>query len=240
MKTGGVKNKFTVFILFLTAFFIAAHCNFTFHKVFAASLSDNAVILLSGEIEGEEVSVDAVLMQNTGLSSLTVEIIYDADVMTLKNIEQGSALSSLDYIQTDVNTEKGYAITPFRINYFNENGTVGKENDASIGLLFQMKFSVKENIPDGKYVVALKTVEDQPPTYFEDGEDKTKRVLINGVQIEIKGNKPQNIEETTIEPEKKDNVFLWVSISVAVVAVTGLIVLTIFKIKGKRSWTKIE
>lgn len=240
MITGGVKNKITVFILLLTAFFIAAHYNFTIHKVSAAELSDNAVILLSGEINGEEVSVDAVLMQNTGLSSLTVEIIYDTDVMTLKNIEHGSALSSLDPMYTDVNTEKGYAITPFKINYANVNGTVGKENDASTGLLFKMKFSVKENISDGKYVVTLKTVEDQPPTYFEDGEEKTKKVLINGVQIEIKENKPQNIEETTLEFEKKGNVFLWVSVSVAVVAATGLIILTIFKIKGKRSWTKIE
>ncbi|MBP5466942.1 MAG: hypothetical protein J6Y43_05215, partial [Clostridia bacterium] len=162
-------------------------------KASAAELSDNVVIALSGEIDGEKVSVDAVLMQNTGLNGLTLEISYDTEALTLINVERGGALSSLDYITTNVETEKCYGITPFIINYFMKDTTSGNENDKSVGLLFKMEFSVNENIQDGKYTVTLKTERDHSATYIVDGEVATKNVLINGIQVEIKGNKPQSV-----------------------------------------------
>lgn len=236
----GIRKRILFIVLLMTVILLTASlCRVPF-KASAAELSDNAVIALSGKVDGETVSVDAYLYENTGLSTLSVELIYDADAMTLENVEQGGALSSRHYMTTDVNTEKGYGINPFRINYFYKDKTPGRENDKSTGLLFNMKFSVKENIQDGKYTVTLKTLENNPPTYFEDGEDKPKKALINGVQVEIKGSKPQTVEEEIPETSNKPSALLWISISVAAVAVSGLVVLTVIKIKGKRSWTKVE
>ncbi len=229
--TGGVKNKIIVTILYVAMFLIAACSYNAFFKVSAANLSDNAVIVLSGETDGEKVSVNAVLIQNTGLNGLTLEISYDTDAMTLINVEKGAALSSLEYMTTNVDTEQGYGIIPFKINWS------GDENDASTGRLFNMEFSVKDNIQDGKYTVTLKAEKNKSATYILDGDAHTKNVLINGVQVEIKGSKPQSVEEETTG--NNSNILLWVSVSVAVLAVSGLVVLTIFKIKGKKSWTKI-
>jgi len=228
--TGGIKNKLIFAILCAVMFLIAACSYNTFFRASAAELSDSAVIVLSGEIDGEKVTVNADLVQNTGLNSLTLEISYNANAMTLINVEQGVALPSLDYMTTDPETEKGYGITPFIINWF------GNENDATSGLLFKMEFAVKENVEDGKYTITLKADRNRSATYISDDGDKTKSVLINGVQVEIKGSKPQ----TVVPDQNNTNILLWVSLGVAAVAVTGLIVLIVLKIKGKRSWTKIE
>lgn len=233
MRVCDIKNRGLIIILLLTVIILTASLCRTTFKSSAAELSDNAVIALTGEIDGERVSVDAVLLKNTGLNGLTVEISYDTKAMTLVNVEKGAALSSLDYITTNVDTEKGYGITPFKVNWS------GDYNDESAGLLFKMEFLANENIDDGKYTVTLKTERGKSATYITNGEVAAKNVLINGVQVEVKGNKPQSVEEIP-ETESKANIFLWISISVAVVAVTGLIVLTVLKIKGKRSWTKIE
>ena len=210
----------------------AVLCRLTF-KTSAAELSDNAVIALSGEIEGEKVSVDAVLMQNTGLNGLTVEISYNTQAMTLVNVEKGVALSSLDFMTTNVDTEKGYAVTPFIINWS------GDDNDSTSGLLFKMEFSVNENVSDGKYNITLKTERNHSATYIDGGDAHTKNVLVNGVQVEIEGSKPQNIEDEIPVTEKKNNIVLWVSLSAAVAAIAVFVVLIILKVKGKKSWTKI-
>ena len=232
MKISGIKKKILIIVFIFTAIILTAPLCRTNIYTSAAELSDNAVIALSGEIDDENVSVDAVLIQNTGLNGLTVEISYDTNIMTLTNVTRGSGLSSLDYITTNVETEKGFGIIPFKINWS------GDKNDESTGLLFNMSFSVKENVRDGKYFLTLKTERDQSATYIAGDDIATKNVLINGVQVEIIGSKPKAVEEVISQGEV--NVLLWVSLSVAAVAVISLIVVIILKIKGKRSWTKIE
>lgn len=202
-------------------------------RVLAADIKDNAVIALSGDTDGEIVSVDAYLMQNTGLNGLTVEISYDVNAMTLVDIEKGEALSSLNMMTTNIDTEKGYGITPFVVNWS------GDENDDSNGLLFTMKFSVKDNVNDGKYAVTLKVNKKGGASYILDGDAASKNVLVSGVQVEIKGNKPTAVVENS-KTKKRSDALLWISISVAVVSVITLIILAIIKFKGKKSWTKVE
>ena len=103
---------------------------------YAADASEAPVMVLTATTSGKEVTVDAALKRNSGISGLTVEIVYDASAMTLTNVERGSALSSLEYLTT--NTEQGYSHNPFRINWS------GDENDTSTGTILKMRFSVKD------------------------------------------------------------------------------------------------
>lgn len=201
--------------------------------VFAASLSDNAVITLSGEITEQEVVVRANLRQNTGINGMTVEISYDTSAMTLKNVERGSALSLLDYMTTNVETEQGYAITPFVINWS------GDENDNSTGVLVTMHFTVNETANDGEYEVTLIT--DKESITYIDGGVKTKSALIDGVRITIKGSSAETIvPDTTPNTNNTSTIILIVSLSVAAVAIVTFTVLLTKRLKGKKAWTKIE
>ena len=200
---------------------------------FAASLSDNAVITMSGEIREQDVDVKAYLRQNTGINGMTVEISYDTSAMTLKSVERGSALPLLDYMTTNVETEKGYAITPFIINWS------GDENDNSTGVLVTMHFTVNETANDGEYAVTLIT--DKESITYIDGGVKTKSALIDGVRITIKGSSAETIvTDTTANTNNIFTIILIVSMSVAAVAIVTFTVLLIKKLKGKKAWIKIE
>ena len=232
---GGVRNRLTIAILtIMTAFLLAAPNYHAFNKANAAELSDNIAIVLAGEISGGEVIVDAFLLQNSGLNGLTVELSYDLNAMTLTRIERGGALASLDYIKTNVDTEKGYAITPFKINWS------GDENDSSKGAILKMFFKINEGARDGTYTVTFKTERDRSVTYIANGEVATKNALISGVEVEVKASEPVSVQEETSKADTVKKIIFWVSLGVAVALVAVFVVLLIIKTKGKRSWTKID
>lgn len=225
-----MKQVLKLIILILSLCLISIPASMT---VFASSLSDNAVITLSGEIAEQEIVVEANLRQNTAINGMTAEISYDTSAMTLKNIERGTALSSLDYMTTNVETEKGYAITPFRIIWS------GDENDGSSGLLVTMHFTVNKTANDGEYAVTLKT-EKESITYI-DGGLKTKSALVDGVKIKIKGSVAETIvTESTANINNTSTTILIASLSAAAVTIVVFTVVLIVKLRGKKAWTKIE
>lgn len=225
-----MKRIINFFIIVLALCLISTPVSTT---VFAVSLSDNAVITLSGEITEQEIVVKAYLRQNTGINGMTAEISYDTSAMTLKNVERGSALSSLDYMTTNVDTEKGYEITPFKINWS------GDENDSSSGILVTMHFTVNETAHDGEYAVTLKT--DRESITYIDGGVKTKSALIDGVKIKIKGSVAETIvTETAANSNNTSTIILIASSSAASVAIVVFTVVLIIKLRGKKAWTKIE
>lgn len=225
-----MKKVLKLIILILSLCLISIPASMT---VFAASLSDNAVITLSGEITEHEVVVKANLRQNTGINGMTVEISYNTSAMTLTNVERGSALPLLDYMTTNVETEKGYAITPFKINWS------GDENDNSTGVLVTMHFTVNETANDGEYAVTLIT--DKESITYIDGGVKTKSALIDGVRITIKGSSAETIvPDTTPNTNNTSPIILIISLSVAAVAIVTFTVLLMKRLKGKKAWTKIE
>ena len=225
-----MKQVLKLIILILSLCLISIPASMT---VFAASLSDNAVITLSGEITEQEIVVKAYLRQNTAINGMTVEISYNTSAMTLTNVERGSALPLLDYMTTNVETEKGYAITPFKINWS------GDENDNSTGVLVTMHFTVNETANDGEYAVTLKT-ERNSVTYI-DGGVKTKSALVDGVKIKIKGSVAETIvTETTANTNNTSKTILIASLSAAAVTIVVFTVVLIVKLRGKKAWTKIE
>ena len=203
---------------------------------YAAEESDAAVITMSATTSDKEVAVTVDLRQNTALSGLTVEVSYDASAMTLTGVERGKALSSLDYITSNPNTDKGYAITPFKIMWS------GDENDFSTGTLVKLRFAIKENAQDGEYVISLRTSGSNNATYLEGKEVKTKNVLIDGTKIRIENDTVTAVitDETENEDEKKPNVALIVSLSVAGAAVLAGTVVLVLKLKGKKTWKKVK
>ena len=214
---------------------------------YAADESEAPVMVLTATTSGKEVTVDAALKRNSGISGLTVEIVYDASAMTLTNVERGSALSSLEYLTTNVDTEQGYAITPFRINWS------GDEDDSSTGTVVKMRFSVKETAADGDYSITLRGVGTKPVTYSHNVE--SKNILIDGVKIRLSGDVLEAVdiaEEEAEAKDKKPNIALIVSLSVVGSAVlAGGIVFIVLELgkqkkqkkkgkKGKETWEKVE
>lgn len=210
------------------------------NAAYAAEITDAPVMVLSATMDGKEVAIDAVLKRNSGISGMTVEIEYDASAMTLINVERGNALSSLEYLTT--NTEQGYSITHFRINWS------GDENDTSTGSVLKMYFSIKETAQDGDYLITLKGVGEKPVAYLNGKQIETKRILIDGVKIRLKGDVIEAVavgEEFKEAEEKKPNIPLIVGLSVTggvivLAAVTCVVVFVVMKKGKKESWEEIK
>ena len=120
-------------------------------------------IVLSASKNNNKVDVTVRLNKNCGINSMLVELVYDTNALTLTGFDKGSALSTLDLMTTNVNTEKGYAITPFRFDYLNTN-----KNDASTGVMFTLHFSKKKNAK-GKTTVGLKYTNGKIKSLTSDG-----------------------------------------------------------------------
>jgi len=210
------------------------------NAAYAADVSDAPVMVLSATMDGKEVTVDAVLKRNSGISGMTLEIEYEASAMTLTDVERGNALSSLEYLTT--NTEQGYSIAHFRINWS------GDENDTSTGSVLKMYFSIKETAQDGDYLITLKGVGEKPVAYLNGKQLETKRILIDGVIIRLAGDVIETVEigeEIKEAEEKKPNIPLIVGLSVSggviVIAAIVCVVVFVVKKKGKKeSWEEIK
>ena len=226
------KSLLYVFISFM----LICSC-FTppFKQAFASSVSDNCVIILSGnQVEEKKLVIEANLVSNPGICAMTLELSYNKEIMTLSNVVFGSALSSLDPITTNTQTNEGYSITPFKFNY------LGGENDNSTGKLFTLTFDLSDNIADGTYDVTLKYEKNKDVNYFDDNNEvKTKNLFIDRAEITFKDNNVEKIT-TVSEDNQTSNVSVIVIATVVptVVLGVGTFFLVIF-LKRKRNWKKI-
>lgn len=206
-------------------------------QIASANIADNSVIILTGKVgEDNTLTINALLTVNTGISGMTVELIYDSSAMTLTNVTMGKALSSLEPIMTNAETPKGYSITPFKFNYF------GNDNDFSTGTLFTLNFKVNEYIGDGIYNVTLKYNKDEDVNYYENNTDiKTKNLYIDSADVEIKDHSV--VKVSTVKDSEKPviDVSKIIMIVSYVVIIAGGIAFVIFVIlaKKRRKWKRI-
>jgi len=199
-------------------------------KAFASSISDNSVITLSGSVNQQnELVVQANLTVNTGISGMTLELIYDKTALDLSNVVLGSALASLDPIYTGSET----SAKSFKFNY------LGKENDFSTGRLFTLTFELNDGVKDGNYVVSLRYTKDKDVTYYDRNLDvKTKNLYIDNAEIAVKDS--SIIQVTTINSDKSSSIIWIVLIAIGVCAVVVTGVLVVLKLLTKRKdWKKI-
>jgi hypothetical protein len=193
---------------------------------------------MSGASDGDKIEITANLVTNSGTTAMVLEIVYDTDAMTLVNVQKGDALSTLEYTTTNPNSDKGYSITPFRILY---TPNVEATNDYSTGILFKMVFELKNKAQNGKHNVSLKADPDSV-IYVENGVDKAKNVLIDGVAVSVRNNAVTEINAISGEIDDvrpKTGTVVAISVSSVVVIATIVVVILFVTKKRKKNWTKI-
>jgi hypothetical protein len=227
-----LKNIF-IFIL-LALLIIPSYSASPLQKVFAESITDNSVIILSGSVlDNNTLTINAKLTVNTGINGMTLELIYDTDAMTLSNIVMGEALASLEPITTNTKTEKGFSITPFKINYF------GNSNDFTKGNMFTMTFDINENVTDGNYKVSLKYSKDADVTYYDDNNEmQTKNLYIDNTEIAIKNNSVVKISSIK-DSQRVSGTFLKIVIICSSVVVIGSLIAFVIRFKRRRNWKRL-
>ena len=208
-------------------------------KVYAANISDNSVVILTGSVnEQNKLVVEANLTVNTGISGMTLELSYNSAAMVLSNVVLGSALASLEPITTNTQTDEGFSITPFVFNYF------GQENDFSTGNLFTLTFDLLEDVEDGNYSVALKYTKNKDVNYYENNIDvKTKNLFIDNIEVQIKENSVLKVVQIVDENKsnnEQSNLTLIIVLCVTLPVVAGCGVFVAIKLsKKQRNWKKL-
>lgn len=195
--------------------------------VFASSVQTlaaedgNTVLVMKGRVNEEthEIEIDITVKENTGVCGMLLSLVYDTSVFTLVDLDYGTAFSSLSPISTNTETDEGYGIYPFKITY------LGEENDTSIGHMMTLRFSVKDDAPDGSYIITLNHERDQDVTYLKDNKILTKNLLIDGAKITLSGNKITQIDTLTDNEQisgVNDSDALWFS-----VVIGGLVMISV-------------
>lgn len=200
--------------------------------VSAADLSDNIVLQLTETHTENEIIIDANLVTNTGISAMTLELVYDNSVFEFQGYEQGPALAQLDLMSTKLS---GDPTLPVKFNWFNQNPDV--ENDFSTGNLLRLRFALKSGGQSGKYEIGFKYDPESDIVY---NHVSTKSAAIGKAVVNVETNQIRNIEIEDAEPSGGSvNVPLIVGIAVAAVAVVGTVI-TILVIKTRKEKRKKE
>lgn len=201
----------------------------------------NTVLVMDGwqDTESRELEIVVSVKENAGVASMLLSLEYDTSAFTLTDVEYGSALSSLSPIHTNTETTEGYGIYPFKISY------LGEANDTSTGTMMTLRFKIKDDAPDGNYIITFKCDRDKEVSYLEEGRILTRNLLINGAKITMEGKSVSKIEsdsEETLPPDstKSNTVTVIVISCVAVFAVGGTaLLLMLKKRKIKKKWIKL-
>ena len=206
-----------------------------------AAEEGNTVLVMKGRenTETQEIEIDVTVEENTGVCGMLLTLVYDTSVFTLTGLEYGTAFSSLSPIHTNTETDEGYGIYPFKITY------LGEENDTSIGKMMTLRFSVKDNVPDGSYTITLKHDRDKDVTYLKNNEILTKNLLIDGARVTLSENKITNIDSVSNNERSEflnDFDGFWLPVVIgSLVLISGFLLLISMLIKRKKfkKWKKI-
>ena len=224
------KNIVLLFaILFFCAFFIPIG------DVSASSLADNIILQLTETHTDSQININVRLVANSGLSAMTLELVYNDQVFEYNGYEKGEALDALDLISTDLVSNPD---APVKFNWFSQE----VQNDFSTGRILQLRFDLKENSSAGEYEIGFK-YNNGDIVYILNGNPTSKSAVISKAVVSVDGNK---ITKTEIveQAEKNNNVVLVLGIVFISVALIGTVAtVLIIKIrKGKRkdkNWVKI-
>lgn len=94
-----------------------------------------------------EINVD--LQANSGLISLVLDIEYNQIAMSLVDVKRGDALDSHTFTTTNVETDKGYLVMPFRLLWD------GRAPDTSTGNLVTLTFESNIEAETGDYPINI-------------------------------------------------------------------------------------
>ena len=200
----------------------------------ADSISDSIVVTMKADKQSDNIlKIRVVLEKNTALSGIVLNLNYDSDKMKLTNLERKQALSSLDFLTTNTETEKGYGITPFNISYS------GDKNDYSTGTMFVLTFNVFDTTESGNYIISLNYNKNKDIVYIDNNEIKTKNMLIDSARVKVQGGKIDNVKIVNGNKNVNlGNIFLIAGIVLFSFTIVIVILLFVFS-KKKKSWRRI-
>ena len=207
-------------ILILLMFSLSLTMVFASPMRILAAEEEKTVLVMKGREQSvdQEIEIDVVAEENSGVSSMLLSLEYDTSVFTLTDLEYGTAFSSLSPIHTNSETEQGYGIYPFMISY------LGDENDTSTGIMMTLRFCIKENAPAGKYNITFKYERDKDISYLKDGKILTKNLLIDGARITISEDKSVKIETYPDDQRQSASeskpIVVWVVGAIGITAIT--------------------
>lgn len=210
-------------------------------RILAAEDGNTVLVLKGREPSADgEIEIDVIVEENTGVCSMLLSLEYDTSVLTLTDLEYGSALSSLSPIHTNTNTEDGYGIYPFRISY------LGEDNDASTGTMMTLRFRVHDHAPEGSYLITFTYERDKAVSYLKDGQILTKNLLIDGAKITLSADQGVKIEtypddqRQEIPVSKSTVIWAAAAIGASTLAAGCIVLMTVRNKHNKqRKWTKI-
>jgi hypothetical protein len=112
---------------------------------------DNPVIVVDNKTMhvGQTFEMRVELTENTGLEAIVLQVDYDETVFTLMNVERGNALRNLTYTTTNINTNLGYAIRPFKMLWD------GRAPDSSTGTMVIFTFRASREAEKKDYDIAV-------------------------------------------------------------------------------------
>ena len=202
-----------------------------------ATADSNPVLLLSGNNQNGEVVVTATLRDNEGISGMLLTLEYNTDKMVLTNCQVGTALSTLDFMPTNVDTEQGYAAYPFSFMWS------GDANDSSNGLLLTMHFKVLDGV-DGDAHVTFTYTTNQDVNYIDDKKElRTRNLIVDTLRINLSqgeataftSEKSHLYNKSSSSKEQVNKTAVTVGLSVGVPIMVALIILVPFFVVRRRN-----
>ena len=207
--------------------------------VFAADLSDSIVLHLTETHSDNQIIINVNLITNTGVSGMTLELVYDRGVFEFTGFDQGQALNSLDLVSTDLSEDP---TLPVKFNWFNQNTDIG--NDFSTGNLLKLYFTLKPDCQGGEYGISFR-YQQGDIVYIAKNHPNTKSAIIDKAVVNVSENKITEIEIQQFETSD-DGVNVGLIVGAAVFAVAAVsavvVVLIVRKRKGKgrrKNWLKL-
>lgn len=107
------------------------------------------IIQLSSYVEGDEVTVTANMVKNTGFNGMVLTLAHDRSALTLTDVETKDTFSALQFDTTNTKTASGYDVENFKFYYEHT------ENTYEIGAFLVLKFKIKEQADAGVYDVTF-------------------------------------------------------------------------------------
>ena len=201
----------------------------------AASLHDSLVMNLTERHTESNIDINLNMITNTGVSAMTLELVYNRNIFQFEGHEKGAALNGLDFIATDLSEDE---TLPIKFNWFSND----LKNNFTKGIILKLHFSLKPNIPAGQYEIGFR-YNNGDIICIENSSNFSKSAIIGKAVIDIEEEKIAGTE--IVSDNQEENTYLIVGIVASVVAISAISTLYILKtIKKKRKrrrekWSEI-
>lgn len=138
-------NKARKIFAIVLSFFLAMYV------ILPASSATNTEIEVSNVegVAGSEVVVPISIISNGGFVSLSMEVVYDSSVLTLKSMTDTELL-----VGTYHSAEYS---SPFQLNWIND---ISETNTTATGVIVELIFVINENAEEGTYDIGLRMEKD--------------------------------------------------------------------------------